>query len=409
MSDGVVSMRFSDGTIFKAWDRLSLRETFGDPLGAMSFTATPPRSLWGEYNDYLKKGELVTVLLDDQPQGCMIIQDVDKVYGRKEGCEYNITCESVLAAAMEGGANPNYAMSSSQEVPISAAILEILKPYGFSEIFIDPEDDISVKLGKALDGSKSLKRKRRKKSLLEDLKHQDCQVTDSDTAYGFTDRICNRLGLFAMVDTGGRVLLVKPIYDSQAQYTIVCDMDLSHPGDRFEGLYRIHSSNRNVFSETVVRGQRNDKQAQTATTMPIGRVGVPGSVIPSGIPYEKIPREDLPPAMHHYRSTASPYKPKFYKDKKASDQFRCRNLCEMIHGMKAKNGWCLEGTLPGWRSKTGAVWTVNTLVHCVIPMEDIDEDLWIYERVLEMDRKGAARTKVKLLPRHSFVIGESPQ
>jgi hypothetical protein len=396
-----IECRFSDGTTLRAYDRLVLREQFLDPLGSLSLTVQPPRSLWQQYNDRLRKGELVAVLANGKPQGVMIITTVDKVASR-EGLEINVEAKSVLAAAYEGSADPNYALSTTTDVPISSAVLDIMRPYGFSEVFVNDEDDVGARMGVKV-GKKGAK----KSILIDELKHQDCKVNESETAYGIVDRIVNRLGVICRVDVGGRLLLVRPLYDIDASYTLVQDFQLQHKGDRMVGPVQVTDTNDGQFSEVVVRGKRADKTQQTATGLPIARLGHE-TELPTEppLPFAKQKLELLATGRHAYASTASPYKPKFYLDKKARDVGRCRAVCNLLHCKGARNAYVLTCTVDGWIAKTGAIWSINTVVRVICEAFGIDEDMWIFERTLMQDRSGGQQTKLKILPKHALVIGE---
>lgn len=398
-----IEMRFGDGVVFRAWDQVKLRDSFTDPLGSLEFAAQPPRNLWPLYDEHLQKGELVAVLVNGAPQGNHLIQTRDKRIG-KNGVEWQIECQSVLCTAYEGGADPNYALSTKTDTTVTTAVNDILRPYfgAQTEVHANAEDDVVARMGKKLKGAAT-------GIDVEALKHQDCQVHENETAYGVIDRIINRLGLIVRVDVAGRILLCRPLYDTPARYTVVQDFQMTRKGDRFldDPPIEVHDTNSGQFSECVVRGQRADRGEQTQAAQPIGRVGA-DVALPDGVPFAKVPRALLEPGRHNYRSDVAPYKPKFYKDKKARDVERSRSLARMILGFKCKEAFYVSGTVDGWLSREGHVWTVNTMARVVVEADKIDEDMLLLERTLMMDRSGGQRTYLKFIPKGSLIIGELP-
>lgn len=396
-----VSMHFSDGEIFRAWESLSLRESFTDPLGSMTFTARPPRALIQKYNEKLIKGSLVSVLVNEAPQGVHLIQTVDKRIDR-EGVTFDVECQSVLATPYEASANPEFAFSSKTDVPISSVVLDVMAPFGFDTVFVNAEDDVPARMGKAISSSD-------KKLLIESLKHQDCQTQEGETAYGLVDRVVNRLGLILRVDVAGNLLLCRPRYNQPAAYTLVANFLNANKGDRMLDGVRVRDTNSGQFSECVVRGESKDSGSQTQTSQPAARVGL-NTFRPATAPYGKIALTPLDDGKHAYRSEESvaPYKPKFFKERKTRDKARAQSLAKLILGMKAKDAFTVSCEVDGFLSREGRVWSIDTVARVIIAQIGLDENMWVLSRELHQDRQRGQTSRLELIPLNSLIIGDIP-
>lgn len=396
-----IELHFNDGSIIRAFERVSQRDTFTDPLGSFEFTVRPPRQLLDEYNQRLSKGEVCSLIVNGAPQAAMLIQTVRRTIGR-EGVTFDVTCESPLCTAFEGNADPDYAFSSKTDTDISGAVLDIMKPFGFSEVFVNADDDALVKLGKKVS------RKGGTKFVISDLKHRDLQVQENDSAYAVCDRIISRLGLGLRCDAGGRLLLIRPNYDQDQAYTLVQTFANTVKGNRMLEPVTVEDTNKGQFSECVVRGVAHDSTSQTRTSRPIARVGNVSNR-PDGAPYGKVSLTKLDEGLHGYSSsTAAPYKPKFYYDKKARDADRCTSVAKLILGLKAKDSFVVECEVDGWVSAEGRVWTIDTVARVVIEAIGLDDTLWVVERTLMLDRHSGERARLKLIPKNALVLGDVP-
>src|SRR5262245_35598889 len=106
-----VSLRFLDGSVISAWESFSLRENYLDPLGEYTLTARPPRAKIDDYREKLQKGNLVSLLINEVPQGVCLIQTSTQTIGR-EGVDFKITAHTPLVTAVQGSANPDYTFHS---------------------------------------------------------------------------------------------------------------------------------------------------------------------------------------------------------------------------------------------------------------------------------------------------------
>jgi hypothetical protein len=397
-----VELRFGDGSIIRAFESCALREAFDDPLSDLRLTARPPRDLIPLYNEKLRKGQLVALLVNGVAQGVQLIQDVDITIG-DGGVTFEVCCQSPLCTPYEASANPDYAFSSKTDVPISQVVLDILRPFGFTEVYINAEDDVPARTGKP-------PKKRRASLDPEAIKHQQCKCQENETAYSMCARIVNRVGLAIRCDIGGRILLSRPRYDQDVSYSLVQDHLLTTRGNRMLDGIHVRSTNKGQFSECVVRGEAKDDATRAKTSLPIARVGL-DVFRPTTAPYGKVPLTPLDDGRHSYSSDESvaPYKPRFLKDKSARDSARARSLAKLILGVKAKTAFQITCEVDGWVSQEGLVWSIDTLVRVVVGSLGIDEVMYLLARELRLDRSGGQKTALTLIPLHSLELGDVPQ
>lgn len=397
----VVELQFSDGSVIRAFESLSLRESFTDPLGAFDFVVRPPRQLIQSYYDKLQKGELVGLKVNGAPQASMLIETISTNID-ESGVTFKLSCKTVLCTVCEASANPDYSFSSQSDTPISGVVLDLMRPFGFEEVFINADDDVDVKLGAKVDG----KTKRNRKT--NDLKHTELCVHEGETPYDVVKRIVTRQGLVLRVDVGGRLLLSSPNYDQPSSYRLVQSFSAGG-GNRMLSGIEIVDTNSGQFSEVVVRGQQpSTKKGQTKNARPSAKVGVSGSFSPSGAPFANVTLTSIDDGPHRYKSaTAAPYKPKFALDKFSRDNTKALNAAKLIMGKTAKDAFVVDCEVDGFVSVEGRVWTVDTVARVRIDAIGLDLDMWITERTLIEDGNGQ-RCHMKLIPLNSLVIGDVP-
>lgn len=405
---GIVVVRFGDGSIINAWESVELRDSFLDPLGEISLVARPPRDRLDFYNQRLKKGELISVLINDIPQGVQLIQTVQKTIGR-HGVEIKVTANTPLVTAVEASANPDLTFHSEGDTEIIDIIGKIFQPFGFENVFSSSEDLANVKSGKLIvKGKETLK--------IKALKTKDLQAHEGETAYGLATRLCNNVGLALRCDIYGNLTLSRPRYDQPAAYTVVQDFDGHLLGDRLIDGIEIIDTNADVFSECVVRGSQVDTDEQTFAARPQARYILESAKKASDAQspppaFSKLSTTTFADSRHTYRAAASaaPYKPKIVRDKMSRDLNTCLSVAKLIIGLRASKAYVVTCEVDGWISQTGRVWTTDTICRVTILADGLDEDMWILERTLILDRSGGQRTRLRLIPKESLLLGDVPQ
>jgi len=383
-------MHFADGSSIDTWQSLTMRETYTDPLGELTFETTPPARFIADYRARLAKGELVTVLVNGVNQGVFLIQTCNRKHG-KRGSTFSITCHTPLVTPYQSSIDQALVKKTPTDVPLTETILQSLGPYGFQTIIADTAASVSTVSGKPIDG-------RAPAVSLPALKHNESHPQQGETAYQYIARLITRLGCCLRMAPDGTLLVGKPDYDQPPVYTLIRTLSgKAGPGDYFVGDVDVVDTNDGQHSEAQVRGQSNDTADATQTNLPVARV------------QENL----LHPGRPSYRSPiAAPYKPKNVKDKGSRDRATATSTAKLELGLQAAKAFYITGTVDGFVSVTGRIWSVDTIAHVVIEQEDIAEDMWIAERVLTLSRGGGEgdgeHTRLKLLPKGALVLGDVP-
>lgn len=382
---GKVEMKFRDGTVIDSWLEFTLRESFIDPLGAFDLTVAPPRHRIDFYRKRIQKGEPVDITINGIPQASCLIQTVEMRIGVQRGVEFRIQCRSPLITPYQGAVDPKLTFGSQTDAPIVDVVLKALAPYGFTKVEGDHTSAINAKTGKALKGGRA-------PIIVEALKHQDAHAQDNETAYAFCARIANRLGVAIRPMPNGGVCVAAPNYEGEVGYSVGLDMTGALKGDRFVGDVVVTDTNDEQFSEYIVRGHRPSKRKTTRAAPP------KGTTKPA----------ELNTKRPQYRSEVAPHKPHNIFDKKARDAERCKNVAQFAMSLRAAEAFVVEGRVDGFVSKTGRIWTVDTLCDVFIEPADVNETLWILERTLTQTREGGQMTDLKLIQKGALVLGQLP-
>lgn len=377
-----VELRGSTGESLFAWEELRLRDQFTDPLGDVTLRARPERKNLQRYNTLLDKGERVTIHINGAKQGTYLIDTVRKSVNN-DGVTFEVQCKSLLVTAYAGSIDPKVRLKQDDDVSATDILLDALRDYGFTTIIGDARASVEAITGKPI-GSRG------PAIPLEQLKVQQAQGGEAESAYNFCARICNHLGVCLRVDANGTLLVSAPDYEQDPIYTIVQSFDGSGPiGDRILSL-TITDTNENQYSECEVRGQAAmKKKRQVARREPL-------SLLSGSVAFP-----DRPP----YRSSIAPFKPKRIVDRKARDEARCEAVAELALGLRAADAFVISVELDGFLSTTGRVWAVDTVADIHAEAFGIRESMWIKSRTLTRGRDGD-KTQLELIPLGSLSLGQ---
>jgi hypothetical protein len=380
-----VRMQFGDGSHLDEWLSLSLRDTYTDPLGDLKFDAAPSRQRISEYREKLRKGDLVTVFVNNVNQGGYIIQTVETSIDQQTGVTFSVSCNTPLITPYQGHVKHPLSFKSQTYAPVQRVISDALAPFGFQDIIGDVASNVSALTGIPIGGGK-------KAITVDALKADQATAQEGETAYQFCSRLVTRIGVALHMAYDGILLLTVPDYSQSAAYTLVQSADPNVAGDRFIGRIRITDTNDNQFSECRVRGQQSDKAGTTQTAKPSATVKA----------------ADVLPARSAYRSHAAAYKPLDIVDKNATSIERCQSVAKLALGIRAKEAFVIEGEVSGFVSTTGRVWTTNTIVNVRIDAIGFREPMFILERVLTRSREGGDVCRLRMIPVGALLLGDLP-
>lgn len=380
-------MHFADGTIIDSWNKVSWSVDFTDPLDHLTFESIPPRSQYADYRERLAKGELVTVLINEIPQGAYLITAADRIDG-DEGAGIDVSLHTPLVTPHEGDVDPDLSLQSPTDVPVTDAVLKALAPFGFTQITGDTRASVFAVSGKPVAGTGT--------GIINvpALKHSAVVAHAGTTAYEWCAHIFTRLGVCLRMAADGTLLVAAPDYDQAASYTVVRTTQPGTVGDYFVGKVHIHDSNEGQYSACTVRGQRG---------MP--PLGVQSTNVSR--PAGNVAASDVLPARSAYSSFVAPWKPKYFDDKKSPDPKTALNMAHLILGAKCAGAYTIEGDVNGWVAQTGAIWSIDTMCTVYHELEGISgEDFYVKKVVRTQNDKGGQMTKLHLIPKGALILGD---
>lgn len=388
-----LTLSFSDGSTISEWESFTVRESFIDPLGSFQFVAKPDESRRAFYAHKLRKGELVGVKINQSPQFVGLIQTVQCDVDSEGGTVFSFSGASPLVTPYEGAAVDDpldyskelvFHSKDSADVPVEDFVKRVMRPYGFSDVSVEAEQDIIVKTGKAT-------KKRRKKISLQDIKHSDGMAHPGETAYGLVARIITRNGVVLRLMWNGTLLVCKPDYEQDISYTFVQDFDGKLVGERFLRV-SVTDTNDGQFSECAVRGLRSDKTGDKNTARPI-------AVVRS---------DEIDPNRPPYSSSVAPYKPTIIVDKEARDLTKAKNTATLKLGLSASKAFVVKGVVDGFTSSTHRTYTVDTMAHVIVRAKSVDAPMWMLSRAFSQSVDGGQTTEMEFIPKGALRLGEVP-
>lgn len=393
-----VTLHFQDGEPISAWESFKIRQRFTSAIDSFQFTVSNvPRTKRSSYLSRLSKGEIVSLEIDGKRQATAVIVSRRGKIG--PGWTLEIDARGLLHAANEASVDPYYVQSLKADAPLRDVVFDVLEPFGFDEVTVDSTVDVQAISGKSLSG-------RAPPVPLDDLKLKDVKSQHGQSAYAFLASLFTRFGAALRTDRLGRLLLTVPDYDQSATYTVSQDHVLYAGDDLMLQPIEWEESNEGQFSFYVAEGKASNNAGATSASKPIGGVVVPGLEPTSG-PYADVTLEPLRPGRHLYSSTAQPYKPRFWHDKKSRDKERCLSFARCMQAARGESGFSVRHAVDGFISRTGAIWTIDTVGRVVVADAEIDENMWLFETTKIQDRSGGQRTELVWIPLYALDLRAS--
>lgn len=399
MKRAACSVFTSDGTEIKSWEQVEITDSFTDPLGRYAFKLRPTRREWPDVRERLRKGERLSLRINGHPQAELIIVATSAEFG-DNGIQLSVDAKNILATAYEASVDPETSKRFTTATAAADVVLEVFRPFGFTEVASNAGANVNVLSGKAVD-------KRGADVLVEDLKLKDLDAQDGETRYGIVSRILGRLGVALRLRHDGVLLICRPDYEQAPCATLV--EGVARPdANHILAPFTIAESNDGCPSSVVVRGGSSGEKGKASSGRPMVRAVLDAANEPSGVPYADVQTVTVPRTLASYVSSAHPFKPLYVYDKVSTDAKAATHRARLIHGRRAAEGWVAECEVEGWTSATGRIWTVDTVVHFASALANFEGDLWLSELTRSVSRGGGERTRLKLLPLGALVLGDVP-
>lgn len=378
----LVQAKFQDGTEFRAFTQLEMREAFLDPFDGLSMTIDPMAHQVSGYRAHLLPQELVTIYVDGRVQFFGFIQTVEQTLSPDRAVSFKVSCFTPAKILTEADPDLTQQKSLSADRPLLELLAEAAKPFGLGVKESDHAlEALKARTGQAINGTPT-----------PVVKLKDSQPEDGDSVYSIVNKHASRLGVIIRCSPlAPDLYLSVPHYDTPAVATVRTRGDGSGPdGDYFFGEVRVSQSNEGQHSECIVYGETTDDQAATRSNQAKGRTA----------------STDINSKRPPFRASKEmAYKPAIFTDKRATSSAIAKNVSKFFLGRAAREAFKVVGTVDGFVSRTGVPWTVDTVVRVFMPEFGIDEDMWISERTMSHSTDGQS-TSLTLIPLGNLVLGE---
>jgi prophage tail gpP-like protein len=335
---------------------------------------------------------------------CQVIGRIDRIKGVGPGsAALMVSGRDYLADLVDATMDPTFQLS--QEMNLGEAVLEICKPWGITGVLSDGGLTRNIRTGKQPT--------RPAPEDLEQVKLEDFKAEENQGVMEFLNKLVSRHG-FTIQPAGTRdtILVVRPQYDQPPLY------DLSRPGNILEG-----TADRNyteVPTVTLGRGRAGGGKHQvggTRSEFPTFSEGAPSRIgtltevlaittADNNIAVTREKRFDPKRGDNTLYGYDPPiYKPLFFRDKDSRNGAQVERSVKRMLAEKLRDTLLYEVSARGHtETKSGAIWSVDTIVRVDDGVEDVRENLWILERTLANDGTGdGPRTDMACVRPESYV------
>lgn len=311
-----------------------------------------------------------------------------------------ITCEGrdYLADLVECNVDPTFKVKES--MTLGDAILSVCTPVGI--LFVLGDDEVGMQNVRSGFQIKRRKRRSKKKAPL-----QDYQPRPTEGIYEFINRLAARHATTvqpAAERTG--ILLNAPDYDQEPAYTIHVTAD-KRAGVRGNVISATATRDYSRFPTfTLANGKQartDDKPTPLTVTHDLLGENINEEIVRIITAGQVVAGRQLP-------NKATLSAPQLYRLLHIED-IESRNLDQLEAAVnravaeRLKDTLEYSVTLRGHTDPdTGAIYSVNTMVHVIDEIRGIDEPLWVAERTLKFDPGSGATTTMKLWRPQSFQI-----
>lgn len=376
-----------DSLTLKEFTSVRLKENYTNPLGEYHFEIAPGKAAMGLYRNKVVKGSTLTIHVNGIQQATAIVDTITWNVG-KGGVTCSIDATNLLGPVYETPVEPGLTFKSKSDSPIVDTVLAAMKDFdGLDTLYRDERGAVDAMMGgEGRSGTKA------QKTSLDKVQDQELTAQPNERIYEFLARVFTRNGVVLRMAHDGGLLITAPDYIQKPAYKLIESQDLSVRGNRFVGDISETDTNDDQFSECIVRGARVDNPETKTTAKPSG----------------KVESSDLNASRPPYSSKRNPNKRMYVQDKHAKSPDRCRSVAKLALGLRAKDAYVISGTVRGFQSVEGFLWTVDTVADVQIESLDLKSELWVLERTFIQDRQGGERTELKLIPKNYLVFGDLP-
>lgn len=380
-----VLVTFADGAELAAYENLRFHEAYDDPIATMSFRAVPPRSKIAEYNARLRKGEIVGLTVNGNPQAALMIETVDRTSG-PGGYALNIqTCGTIKQLAESTVDVAAASKILSNDAPILDLVSAVVEPYGFTEVYAT--NDVAIIKAKTGKNPKATP------TPADGVKNRVAKAEEGERVLAFLTRVLCRLALVLRQDpVNGALYITAPHYDGDPLTKVL--QGTAEPGwDTFIGDVTDSDTNAGQWSFCETTVSTDDEQGATSANASSHRVLT----------------TDINALRPPYRSVEQlAYKPCFHKDPQCNSAQMAANVSKLVLGHRAKSAYRVTGSVRSPAHPDGTPYAIDTLSRVKVPLLEVDDVLWLFERTFTADAGEGRSADLVWLPKGNFILGDPP-
>jgi prophage tail gpP-like protein len=334
---------------------------------------------------------------------CQIIGRIDRIVGFGTGSSaLKVMGRDYLADVVDATMDPTYQVSDG--MTIGAMILEVFKPWGITSVLSDSALTRDIRTGKQPYQPDPQD--------LEQVKLADLKAEENQGVFEFADRIVARHGW--TIQPGGTrdsVCVVRPQYSQPPLYSA------TRPGNIVEGVADRNYTN--VPTVTLGRGRAGGSKHQVGgsrSEFPTFSEGAPSKIglttevlaittADNNIAVTREKRFDPKRGDNTlYGYTPPVYRPLFFRDKDSRNDAQVERAVRRMLAEKLRETLQYNLTVRGNSdSQSGATWSIDTIVRVDDGVEDVRENLWIWDRTLENDGQSGPTANMVCIRPESYV------
>lgn len=333
-----------------------------------------------------------------------MIGRIDKTTIGGDGSAVECIGRDYIADILECNVDPSVVVKKG--MTLGDTLLQVLSPVGIDTVISD--DDIAMRNIRASHPIKKHGKssKRHKKPV------DEYGPRPGEGMYEFSVRLCARFG--ATLQPGrnrNEVIIDEPTYDQDPPYSIVCTDDATN-GVANNVIDAEASRDWSSFPTfalfTNKAGAAGDTKTALSATRDIFQVAAQSQEL-----LEIIQRSTfsgrIKPGDKPNISKGELYRFLYHRDNDSKTQEQIENALARAVAERLRETLRYSVELRGHQDpRSGALWTVDTMVQVSDAIRGIDEALWIQSREFSYTKGGGAVTKIECWRPHSFVINTGP-
>jgi prophage tail gpP-like protein len=377
----------------------SIDSSWLTPTDAFSFDIFWGEDRGAELRQKFRPLQPIKLYIDDT---CQLIGRIDKTSpSGQSGAGLHVEGRDYLAMLVDGSVDPSLRFKKTQD--LGDAILSITRPFGITTIFSGGFNlTRNILTGKRPYGGAPSRD-------FKAAKLDDFKPDEGDGAYQVAEKLAARHG-FMLQPAGSRdaIVLAEPEYRQAPSY------EFRRPGNVLSaGASRDYSDVPTVTIATGRAGEAGGKVgAMQHMRSAFGDDAI--SAIGKNAEVKAITGFGTAPAVINFRIPPTSevvaglggllYRPLYYKDKDS------RNQEQLERGLKREISERLRKTLEYTvtmrghsHPDTGAYYAIDTIADVKDGIDDVNEQLWVYERRMSNSGQGPM-TELKMVRPESYVL-----